>query len=198
MEQKKEIIALQSTKGSDKKDAHSEKSQILRQGNISLILDSYDDLFSDFDPRPYNDRALSDDFLIECKRATRDIPESEELELRLLVPKNKRDIDDEIRIKKRLRSHFQKHTHKRQTELKALKKEGSIWFFVGAMFIAFAAMLSEQTGFVYKILFVMFEPAGWFTVWTGLEKLFLDTKEKMPEFQFYQKMAKMQITFYSY
>jgi hypothetical protein len=59
-------------------------------------------------------------------------------------------------------------------------------------------MLSEQAGFVYKVLFVMCEPAGWFTVWTGLEKLFLDTKEKMPEFEFYQKMTKMQITFYSY
>jgi hypothetical protein len=191
MEQKKEIIALQSTKG-------SEKSTILRQGNISLILDSYDDLFSDFDPRPYNDRALSDDFLIECKRATRDLPESEELELRLLVPKNKREIDDEIRIKKRLRSHFQKHAHRKQTELNSMKREGLLWFFAGSMFIVFAVFLSEQPGLLFKILFIMFEPAGWFTLWNGLQKMFLDTKEKMPEFQFYQKMAKMQITFYSY
>ena len=40
-----------------------------REGNISIVLDSYDDLFSDFDPRPYRIRALSDDFLLECKKS---------------------------------------------------------------------------------------------------------------------------------
>ena len=37
-----------------------------------LDLNSYDGLFSDFDPRPTEQRALSDDFLLEVKRAARD------------------------------------------------------------------------------------------------------------------------------
>ena len=78
-----------------------------REGNISLILDSYDDIFSDFDPRSYSEKALSDDFLEECKKAAKD--KEERPELRLLVQKNKRDYKDEIRIKKRLREHFQRH-----------------------------------------------------------------------------------------
>ncbi|NYT12918.1 MAG: hypothetical protein GKC01_00225, partial [Candidatus Methanofastidiosa archaeon] len=72
-------------------EASEDPKIILREKNISLILDSYDDLFSDFDPRPYSVRGLSDDFLIECRRAVRGIKtESPVLELRLLVPKNKR------------------------------------------------------------------------------------------------------------
>ncbi|MBI2151367.1 hypothetical protein HYU21_01420, partial [Candidatus Woesearchaeota archaeon] len=35
----------------------------VREGNISLVLDSYDDIFSDFDPRDYSEKALSEDFL---------------------------------------------------------------------------------------------------------------------------------------
>ena len=42
-----------------------------KNGNISLILESYTDIFSDFDPRPYDQRTLSDDFLLECKKAVR-------------------------------------------------------------------------------------------------------------------------------
>ena len=49
-----------------------EREVSLREGNISLILDSYNDMFSDFDPRSFSERALSDDFLSECKRAARD------------------------------------------------------------------------------------------------------------------------------
>ena len=75
-----------------------------REGNISLILDSYDDIFSDFDPRPFAHRALSDDFLLEAKRAARDKQGS--LELRFLIPKNERKLDAETIIKGRLREHF--------------------------------------------------------------------------------------------
>ena len=46
--------------------------KLLGLSNISLSLNSYDDIFSGFDPRPYSQRALSDDFLAESKRASRD------------------------------------------------------------------------------------------------------------------------------
>ena len=36
-----------------------EKQDLLSKGEISILLDTYDDIFSDFDPRPYSQRALS-------------------------------------------------------------------------------------------------------------------------------------------
>ena len=85
------------------------QSELFKHGNISLILDSYNDIFSSFDPRPYNEKALSDDFLIECKRAARD-KDDHGFELILSVPKLKRNVNDEFKIKKRLREHFHKHS----------------------------------------------------------------------------------------
>ena len=64
----------------------------LRQANISLILDSYEDIFSSFDPREYSERALSDDFLIECNHAAMD--KGEGIELILSMPKNKRNFNE--------------------------------------------------------------------------------------------------------
>ena len=61
-----------------------------KEGNISLILDNYDDIFSDFDPRPYTVRALSDDFLNECRKAI--IEKGENIELRFLLSKKQRLI----------------------------------------------------------------------------------------------------------
>ena len=84
-----------------------EKEVEIKEGNISLILESYNDIFSSFDPRPSSERALSDDFLIECKRSARD--KEGVFELRLLLPPHKRNTNEEAMIKKRLKDHFKKH-----------------------------------------------------------------------------------------
>jgi hypothetical protein len=35
---------------------------------ISIWLDSYNDIFSDFDSRPFSERTVSDDFLSEVRK----------------------------------------------------------------------------------------------------------------------------------
>ena len=175
-----------------------EKSRLLRQGNISIILDSYDDLFSDFDPRDMSIRALSDDFLAECRKAVIDKQDLDEIELRLLMPISKRKLSDELKIKKRLKRHFHKHYHDRLKEIKDMKKEGYVWFMLGSSLTLIGAGISSQQGFFYKLIFVILEPAGWFTVWTGLQKMFVDIREKHSVLQFYKKMAHAKIFFTSY
>lgn len=86
----------------------SKQNLSLQMANISIILDNYDDIFSDFDPRPYSERALSHDFLRECKKASIDKDDTG-LELRLMIPKDKRNFATELLIRKRLKAHFLKH-----------------------------------------------------------------------------------------
>lgn len=175
------------------------KEERMKQGNISLILDSYNGIFSDFDPRPYSERALSDDFLIECKKAVRDREYSSGgFELRLLIPKIKRNISDESKIRSRLKNHFHKHFKEKQNELKSIRIEGIAWFCLGILFILLATYIYPLEGFFYHFIFVVLEPAGWFTMWSGLDKLFFNTREKQPELEFYKKMSGSEISFYNY
>ncbi len=192
MEQKKRVTSLR------KKEETTADEVILREGNISLILDSYDDIFSDFDPRPYSEKTLSDDFLLECKKAA--VGKEKHIELRLLVPKHKRNLDDEGEIKRRLKNHFQKHCKEKEEEKGAIRKKGFIWFLTGAALIMIATLLYTQTyrGLLFTMLFVLLEPAGWFTAWNGLEKIFIEPEQKVPDLKFYKKMSKLKIGFYSY
>lgn len=170
----------------------------LREGNISLILDSYDDLFSDFDPRPYGEKSLSNDFLNECKKAASD--KENRLELRFLIPKQKRNYQDEIRIKRRLREHFQRHHRGLDKEIKTIRWKGIAWFFIGVILMLAATFLInlEERSFFYNLLIIIVEPAGWFTFWEGLNMVFFATKEKMPDYIFYRKMADAEISFLDY
>jgi hypothetical protein len=111
----------------------------LKEGNIGLVLDSYEDIFSDFDPRPYSVKQLSDDFLSECKKAS--VDKNKELELRFLIPKNKRNSNHEYEIRKRLRNHFQKHFKEKEKEIRQIKRNGLIWFILGAIVMVAATYL---------------------------------------------------------
>ncbi|MEK6873358.1 MAG: hypothetical protein AABW91_00785 [Nanoarchaeota archaeon] len=176
------------------------KGEQMRQGNVSLILSSYDDIFSDFDPRNYAQRALSDDFLQECKRAVRDKTDTNEgFDLRLLVPKYKRNINDEIKIKIRLKNHFLKHYLEKKNEIKNMRIEGMIWFVVGIVFSLMAAFIYQlREGFIFHLLFVILEPAGWFTVWSGLDKIFINSRDRLPDVKFDKKMHSANIMFIDY
>ena len=78
-----------------KEEEKPKQNQILEESKISLILDDYNDLFSDFDPRVYAQRALSQDFLEEAERAAKE-KVSGAISLNFLVPEKLRNPAQEI------------------------------------------------------------------------------------------------------
>ena len=173
--------------------------QLLAKSEVSLWLDTYDDIFSDFDPRPYDQRALSVDFLDEAKRATREMRQG--LQLRFLIPTNVRNTEQEELIKKRLRDHFRKHAVELEKESANILRNGVGFAILGFALLVIASYVSfSQNGesFLFTLLIVVLEPAGWFTAWFGLEELFYKRESKQPEIAFNQKMGQAEILFESY
>ncbi|HVY01975.1 MAG TPA: hypothetical protein VHA12_04395 [Candidatus Nanoarchaeia archaeon] len=175
-----------------------EIKEIVNQAEVSLILDTYNDIFSSFDPRPYNERSLSEDLLSEAKRAVRD--KGEGIELRFIIPKAQRSIAHETLIKQRLKDHFRKHHYMVQRELTAYKKQAVTLIAVGTI-IGFIAVWLSITN-IYEILKhaveIILSPASWFTIWTGFEHLTFPPKKETQEEQFYRKMIDAHISFTGY
>ncbi len=174
------------------------KQTLLHEGQISILLNSYGDIFSDFDPRPFNSRALSDDFLLEAKKAARDKEEGN-LQLDFLIKKSERKLDHEVLIKRRLRDHFKKHAALAQEEIKKTKRQGIYMAISGVFMLVIAACMAYYFSgtFISTLLLVLLEPAGWFTAWTGLDQLYYTANAKKPEMDFYSKMVAAEITFTS-
>jgi hypothetical protein len=106
-------------------------------GALSLWLDNYDDIFYDFDRHPYGQRALSEDFLAEARRAVRN-RHDEVPELRLLVRAAVRRVNDETIIRKRLRDHFRKHADRLSR-----RRHRMIWTILGVAAAGFALMTAS-------------------------------------------------------
>ena len=138
-----------------------------KNSNVTLILDSYNDLFSSFDSRSYAEKALSVDFLSECKRAVRD-KDDMGFELILSIPRIKRNLQEELMIKKRFREHFHRHYLDKEKEVKKIKNTGKIWIVIGAILMMINTTIHtyiENLNFFINLVLVLTEPASWFSFW---------------------------------
>ncbi|MFA5019677.1 MAG: hypothetical protein WC533_01115 [Candidatus Pacearchaeota archaeon] len=189
-----------SAEGKVKEEKDENELGIFEMSNISLMLNSYDDIFSSFDPRHDSEKALSVDFLDEAKRASRD-QVSGDIELRLLIPKKLRDINREKAVKKRLREHFQKHHSQIRKQYRKIIANGIIFITTGVLIMLMATFISFKLSvdnFLGHFLIIFLEPGGWFFFWEGLYQIIFDSKQKKPDLDFYEKMAGATIHFLSY
>lgn len=172
------------------KDPETSKRQ------ISIWLDAYDDIFSDFDPRPYSERTLSDDFIYEVKKVCReDIFEIGEL--RLLIPSKLHNETDEQVIIKRLHSYFRHGNYYISRRLRKTRIQAIFIALGGLLLLILASYISSlhSEGFLFKVLFVVFEPAGWFFAWTGLDDLFFAARRQRTDLDFFSKMSRAKVVF---
>lgn len=177
-----------------------EFDKIIKWSEVSLTVNSYNDIFSSFDSRPYHERALSVDFIDEAKRASRD-KASVGLEVNILIPKKGRDEYSESVIKDRIKDHFRKHHHMIAEEKKSMINLGIRMIMLGIIFMFTATYLLFKYGnenLIMSFFIVLLEPAGWFTFWEGLNQAIFDAKRKNPELEFYRKMANAEIRFKAY
>ena len=77
------------------------EKEVYAETRIPLILQSYNDIFSSFDPRSYSEKAISVDFIEEAQRASM-YKNGDRIELTLAIPKKIRNLNDESKIKKRI------------------------------------------------------------------------------------------------
>ena len=171
-------------------------SNLLKQANISLLLDSYDAIFSDFDPRPYSERTISDDFLIEAQKVVRE-NDSGLFELRFLIPKSLQDLHSETAIKERLHHHFRKSVENLESAQKKIVRKGIVLTIFGVMLMFIVSLISNfnSSSFWLDFVRVVFEPGGWFMAWYGLDLIFYSSKEKSQDLDFFRKMSKVHLSF---
>jgi hypothetical protein len=177
-------------------EKESELTALPKSSSINLALDEYDDIFSDFDPRPFSQRALSGDFLNELKRASLAKEESG-LHLVLTIPAGRRSPGQEHLIQDRLRDHFKRHRRQLQDQLKKERISGIRMAALGVVFMFIATYLLTYTekNIWTTFIVVLLEPAGWFTFWEGLDQVLFRAKEITPDLAFYRKMTGAKIIF---
>ena len=167
--------------------------------DLNLWLDEYTDLYSDFDPRNYQKRRISEDFITELRLAVRqgeEIPNT----LVLAMPAAKRDTGTEDIIAGSLKASFVNYKRFHSEEYRRITRKGLLLSFIGvaAMIINLYIVTKSGDTFLYSAIRILLEPAGWFLLWTGLDTLYYELGKKRKERLFFRKLSGMDIRFTSY
>lgn len=166
---------------------------------VHIALDNYNDIFSDFDPSPYNARILSDDFLKEVQKRYVENKKGS-FEVRFSLPAAVRSSKTETIIKKRLKDYFSMQLRDINHEMKKQKKKGGIYIFTGFIVLSatiFIATYNINSEFYFKVPEILLVPLGWYMMWTGIEKILESPAKLEDQRRFYEKFKKAEYQFIS-
>ncbi len=178
----------------------AKKDELLQASNVSLMLDGYNHIFSDFDPRGMHERSISDDFVREARKVVIGRGKGE-FEMNFLIPHAKRVPTAETVIKKRLHSYFQAQFEELNDEHQKKVTRGAIFVAVGLILMFSAAWLIyylDDKLFSINFLIVLLEPGGWFFFWEGLDDVIFESSARKKERHFYARMTRARISFLGY
>ena len=165
---------------------------------ITVQLDVYDDIFSDFDPRPYSERELSDDFLKEIQRRYMEDKRGR-FEVHFTIPSTERDTKEEALIKRRLREHFLFMVKHEEEAIKSTRLKGYTYVVIGALVLIgdVVAFMLLHDSVSYKLLSVMLVPAGWYGMFTGIGKIIDEPVDALNRKKLYEKFERANYVFMS-
>lgn len=165
---------------------------------LSLWLDSYDDIYSDFDNRHYLKRRVSEDFLYELQKEMKFKKDSAD-SLVLLLPEKQRDATSEETITRSLNDFFCNQYEFHQKKRRQKFRHGIILLVTGIIIMLVNSWVNFRFAPAFHIvsLRLILEPAGWFLLWAGFDLLFYDFRVMKKDRDFFRKLCQMHIHFKS-
>ena len=176
-----------------------ETRHFLNKPEISIWIDKYDDVFSDFDSRPFAERALSDDFLREVRKMASE-KSSGEIELKFHILDDQRNPESEAIIINNLNTHFRHIAEALKSEQQQILLKGFALLGAGFLLMTFLIILSTMPskGTFLTGMYTMLEPVGWFMTWTGLDHVFQNSRKAKSNLHYNSMMAHASIAFSSF
>jgi len=164
---------------------------------IAIVIDTWDDIFSDFDPRPLNERTLSGDFVDELKKRYLETPRGN-MQIVIYAPDTLKDEKSEAMVTRRLKTHFKYMALEAKREMVQIRLRGVIFFCIGFAALAFltlSAYLKLFSQLAYDIIEIPLSPLGWFGIWEGFSKLVETTPKQAQKEDLYDKLSKARYDF---
>src|SRR5215471_15382317 len=145
---------------------------------ISLWLDNYDDIYSDFDSRHYLRRRISEDLLHELRMAKKYRPRKV-TDLLFLLPADKRTEESERIIANSLKDFFKDQFQFQTDNYRRKLNRGLFMMIIGLLIMVANSYINFENlhSLFISIIKTILDPAGWFLLWFGFDFLFYDLVE---------------------
>lgn len=140
---------------------------------IGVVIDTWDDIFSDFDPRPLGERTVSGDFIEELKKRYKET-QSGEVVITIHAPVSLKSEESEKLVVNRLKKYFRHKFLQKKRVVNIIRMRGLIFVIVGICSLSFLTLATYYkflSELAIQISGIILMPLGWFGIWEGLLKL---------------------------
>jgi len=164
---------------------------------IAVVIDTWDDVFSDFDPRPLSQRTVSGDFVDELRKRYRE-PRIGDFVITIIAPFALKDKKAERMVTARLKRHFRYRFLQHKKDLAAFRIRGAVFVCIGISaltFLTLATYFKFLSELAIEIAAIVLMPLGWFGFWEGLSKLVDISPSLTRERVFFYKLSQARYRF---
>ncbi|MBF0483123.1 MAG: hypothetical protein HQL25_00305 [Candidatus Omnitrophica bacterium] len=166
-----------------------QRDEILRE--IAIVIDTWDDIFSDFDPRPLSERTVSGDFIDELKKRYIE-KRSGDFCITLYAPLVLKNKESEKIVTIRLKQHFRQRFLQMKKGMMVIRIQGMVFALVGICALGFLTLATYFKWFhdlIIQILGIFLMPLGWFGVWEGFSKIIDTSPVVLQDKQLFEKLS---------
>ena len=143
--------------------------------DIAIAIDTWDDIFSDFDPRPLSERTLSEDFIFELTRRYHESRKGHTV-VTICAPSVLRNDRAERIVSTRIRLYLAHRADLANAAIRRQRIRGGIFTLCGFVFLSALTIMGCEfkpwfgnLGFQFVEIILM--PLGWFGIWEGVSKI---------------------------
>ncbi|MBP7088378.1 MAG: hypothetical protein KBB01_03670 [Candidatus Omnitrophica bacterium] len=165
---------------------------------IAIVIDSWDDIFSDFDPRPLSERTVSGDFVDELKKRYRETRRGDFI-IKIYAPLALKNEESERKVTQRLKRDFRLQYLQKIKVLRRIRIRGMVFILIGVSslsFLTLATYFKFLDSLILEICGIILMPLGWFGFWEGLSKLIDTSPVFLQESSFFEKLSKATYQFH--
>lgn len=158
---------------------------------VAIVIDNWDDIFSDFDPRPLIERTVSGDFIEELKKRYRETKVGK-YAITLYVPEILKNPNSERMVRQRLKKHFQYLYLVEKKNLQRLRMRGAAFILLGISSLSILTIVTYYAVFqelILELIGIILMPLGWFGIWEGFSKIVDTSPTLLRRRQLFHKLA---------
>ena len=165
--------------------------------DIAVAIDTWDDVFSDFDPRPLNERTVSGDFVEELKKRYRETQRGSFV-ITIYAPIALKDSNSERMVTQRLKKHFRYVFLIKKKDIIQRRIRGVVFLLVGISSLTFLTLVTYfkfLSSLNIELIGIVLMPLGWFGFWEGLSKLVDTSPAFIRDERLFEKLSKASYRF---
>jgi hypothetical protein len=159
---------------------------------IAIVIDTWDDVFSDFDPRPLNQRTVSGDFVDELKKRYYENRKGEFI-VSIYAPQSLQSSESEKMVMQHLKKHFRLRFLQKKKDIARMRIRGLIFVLIGISSLSYLTLATYYkflSEIAIEILGIFLMPLGWFGFWEGLSKLIDMSPVSLRDEKIFEKLSK--------